>query len=82
MQDRPVITDVVITTPNLNPVSCQRIFRENSPATSRIAVPARSSFSHTFATGIVFTEDQIVRVRNGNSPGPTHFYLRGFLTTP
>jgi hypothetical protein len=75
-----VITDVVISNDSGNAACCQRIFRGGTAATAFFAVSPQSSFSHTFATGIIFTAGQTVAVRNGTSTaGDTHFYLRGYL---
>lgn len=76
------ITDLVISNSSDNPASSQRVFRDNSAATAFITVPPQSTFSHTWATGLIFTGGQTVAVRNGTSTaGSTHFYLRGYLAT-
>jgi len=75
-----VITDVVISNDSTNPATGQRIFRSGAPATAFITVAPQSAFSHTFATGIIFTAGSTVAVRNGNGvAGDTRFYLRGYL---
>ena len=76
---RLVITDVVISNPNASSATAQRILKNGVFVTSSITVAAGSAFSHTFATGLEFAAGDNVGVRNGDSVGPTHFYLRGFL---
>ena len=76
-----VITDVLISWAD-GGLSCRdiRILRGGLPATSIISVPAHSTFSHAFATGIHFVAGETVTVSNGNTGCIVHFYLRGYLT--
>jgi len=76
-----VITDVMISW-EVGGTSCSdvRILRNGLPATSIITVPAFSTFSHAFATGIHFGAGETVAVSNGITGCILHFYLRGFLT--
>lgn len=79
---RLVITDILISNGNSSSVVAQYLLRDGAAATIYITVPARSTFSHTFATGIEFQAGEVVSVRNGQSSGKTDFYLRGYLTAP
>lgn len=84
---RVIITDLLIANSNNAEVVSQRVFRGASAATLSLVIPANSSFSHVFATGIEFDAGEVVRVRNGASSGPVNFYLRGYIvkvpsTTP
>ncbi len=79
-EQRLVVTDVLIASPNGTETDSQRIFRSGVAATSFITVTKNSSFGHSFATGIEFLAGDTVQVRNGDSDGPTHWFLTGYLT--
>lgn len=79
---RLVITDVLISNSNTDSVCCQRIYRSDVPATTFLSVPAESTFSHSFVTGLEFEAGEEVVVRNGASSGPTNWFLTGYLTKP
>ena len=76
---RAVITDVIITSEG---PAChgQRIYRDGMPVTAFITVPASSTFSHTFATGINYAAGETIAIRNGGNDGATYWTLRGYLT--
>ncbi|HKB15104.1 MAG TPA: hypothetical protein VKF62_03515 [Planctomycetota bacterium] len=79
---RLVITDLMIADTSGSTSLNARILRSGTPATANLTVTAERTLCHSFATGIEFSEGQLVSVVNGDSAGPLNFYLRGYLTTP
>ncbi len=79
---RLVITDVVISNPNATAAHRVGIYNDVIAVTDFITAAPNSAFSHTFATGLEFAAGGVVRLYNGSTAGPIHFYLRGFLTNP
>jgi hypothetical protein len=73
------ITDVIIAAGSGGTASIYR----NGTGVSRVTLggTATSTYEHSYVSGIVFEETQIVSIDNlgGGSGGSVHYELRGFL---
>ncbi len=78
---RFIVTDIIFNNDHDTSVRAQRLTRNGgNSAMGFITIPANSAFSHSFGTGLVFEEGDVIGVRNGDTVGPTEFTVTGYLT--
>jgi len=73
-----VITDVVISNTGTGAASAG-LSAEGGPFLLWVTIPAESTFSHSYASGIAFPQEANVRLHHVSGPSPIDFHLNGFL---
>lgn len=72
-----MLHSVVVNNRNDDPSCCARVYKNGSPITGFVGVPANTSFQVDFAAPVPFSPGDSLAVRNGAAAGPLHFTVMG-----